>query len=294
MPKVSIIIPVYNQERYLPKSLDTIINQTYKDLEIIIVNDGSTDNSLAICEAYANFDSRIILHTQKNQGVAAARNTGLKLATGDFVGFVDPDDYIDTSTYYLAVQFMTDDIDLVMWDINIYGDKESEVNVKGFSNYFKLKFFGKRALTDDDRYNLNEVFWNKLFRRSIIVEHNIDCPVGKLYEDLCFWYKYTMWAKNIYILPLKLYHYHLRAESLRGNVIRQKVDVETDRMYMLELLVDYCVDNNILNSQKTFFEKMFFYELQRSLLVTKNKKFIYFLADKVSKKFASRCKLAKV
>jgi len=94
-PKITIIIPVYNTEKYVEKCIESIINQTYKNLEIIIVNDGSTDNSYNICKKYCEIDERIILLTQDNQGLSVARNNALDIATGKYVEFVDSDDWIE-------------------------------------------------------------------------------------------------------------------------------------------------------------------------------------------------------
>lgn len=99
MNKISIIIPIYNVEQYLPQCLDSIINQTYKNLEIILINDGSTDNSGKICDNYAKVDNRIHVFHKKNEGVSSARNLGLDKCTGDFIGFVDPDDFIELNMY---------------------------------------------------------------------------------------------------------------------------------------------------------------------------------------------------
>ncbi len=104
---ISVIVPVYNVELYLEQCLNSIINQTYKNLEIILVNDGSTDNSGVICDLYANIDNRIIVIHKDNGGVSSARNAGLNVAKGNFIGFVDPDDWIADDMYeklYLNIQ----------------------------------------------------------------------------------------------------------------------------------------------------------------------------------------------
>ena len=111
--KVSIVVPVYNVEQFLPDCLDSLTNQTLKDIEIICVNDGSPDNSLKILEEYAQNDDRVKIITQENQGVSAARNAGLKTAVGEYIGFVDPDDWIDLDFYsklYDAIQESNADI----------------------------------------------------------------------------------------------------------------------------------------------------------------------------------------
>lgn len=99
MSKVSIIVPVYNVSKYLKRCLDSLVNQTLKEIQIILVNDGSTDNSLYICQQYANKDKRIILVNKKNGGLSSARNEGLKFVTSKYVAFVDSDDYVDTNMY---------------------------------------------------------------------------------------------------------------------------------------------------------------------------------------------------
>ena len=101
---ISVIVPIYNREKYLRTCLDSIVNQSYKNLEIILVDDGSTDDSVTICEEYATDDLRIKIIRQENQGVAAARNAGLRQAAGQYVGFVDSDDWLDKRAYEILVK----------------------------------------------------------------------------------------------------------------------------------------------------------------------------------------------
>ena len=114
IPKVSLIIPVYNAEKYLQECLDSAINQTLENIEIIIVNDGSTDNSLTICKRYSQKDSRIKLISQKNSGVAVARNIALQTATGEYIAFMDSDDYIDKNMLFdMYTKAKRDNADIV-------------------------------------------------------------------------------------------------------------------------------------------------------------------------------------
>ena len=114
MAKVSIIVPVYNVEKYLRKCLDSLINQTLKDIEIICINDGSTDKSLEILEEYKNRDSRIILLNQENSGQSIARNNGIKKATGEYIGFVDPDDWVENNMIKCLIdEIKSEKVDLV-------------------------------------------------------------------------------------------------------------------------------------------------------------------------------------
>ena len=99
IPKISVIVPIYNSEKFLNKCLDSIVNQTLREIEIILINDGSVDSSYQICERYAEYDKRIILINQENKGVSSARNAGIEKASGEYLGFVDSDDYIEAEMY---------------------------------------------------------------------------------------------------------------------------------------------------------------------------------------------------
>ena len=141
-PKISVIVPIYNVEKYLEKCLGSIINQTYKNLEIICVNDGSTDNSLEILKKYSNQDSRIIIIDKKNGGLSSARNEGLKIATGEFIGFVDSDDYIESNTYEECILKFKEDItiDMVCFSFKfVYENSEHIINSKIVNSPFEGK-----------------------------------------------------------------------------------------------------------------------------------------------------------
>ena len=115
--KISIIIPVYNVEKYLHQCLNSVINQTYKNLEIICINDGSKDNSLIILNEYLQKDNRIVIVNQKNSGVSSARNKGIRLSTGDFISFIDSDDYLDLNVYEKCVQrIIRDNSDIIIFE----------------------------------------------------------------------------------------------------------------------------------------------------------------------------------
>ncbi len=115
--KISIVIPVYNVEKYLHQCLKSVINQTYKNLEIICINDGSKDNSLNILNEYLKKDNRIIIVNQKNSGVSSARNKGIRLSTGDFISFIDSDDYLDLNVYEKCVQrIIRDNSDIIIFE----------------------------------------------------------------------------------------------------------------------------------------------------------------------------------
>lgn len=216
-PKITVIIPVYNVEKYLRKCLDSVINQTYTNLEIICVDDGSPDNSGAILDEYSQKDSRIIVIHQENAGVSAARNRGLDIATGEYIAFVDSDDWLEPQCYELAVaEFLKDNnIDLVYFGANVFNErnnlsqKEFEVQKKWFSPFYK----GKYELSNKLMSHFIGAVWSWLFKKSIIDEYNIRFSNYKLSEDSLFLMYYLNGVKFILYIDKCLYNYVLRDAS---------------------------------------------------------------------------------
>ena len=226
MPKVSVIIPIYNVERYLRQCLDSVINQTLKDIEIICVNDGSTDNSLEILEDYAKKDSRIKIITKENGGLSSARNVGIANSSAEYLGFVDSDDYIDITTYEKAYNVMlSNNVDLVIWGAKVVKDKGLKMKsklLKSIVNYHSLKFKGKQVLTNNkvDIYSKMPVtVWNKLFKKDIIIKNGLKFPDGFLFEDNDFFTKYFLLSKTAYFIDEYLYCYLQRNNSIMANTV---------------------------------------------------------------------------
>ena len=183
--KISIVVPVYNVESYLKQCIDSIVNQSFGNLEIICVNDGSTDSSCSILEAYKAKDSRIRLVNQENRGVSSARNEGIKLATGNYIAFVDPDDYLEKDAFKVAIDNLENfDIDILSWGYNSFpnptnwhieqGSPRAEV-YKGSS--VDAYFGGKGSV----------VVWNKLYNAELIKKNSIVFDDNlKMAEDVEF------------------------------------------------------------------------------------------------------------
>ncbi|MCM1339130.1 MAG: glycosyltransferase [Muribaculaceae bacterium] len=215
-PKVSVIIPVWNSEKYLKKCLDSVIAQTYKNLEIICVNDGSTDKSLDILNEYAQRDKRIIVVTQENAGVSAARNNGLSVATGDYAAFVDSDDWLEANCYELAIRtaLKNPDVELVQWCANVVNSrnadkKEYKANVEWFSGAFR----NKQILSVNVAKRMFYTTWASLFRMDIIKNLQLRFKNYKYCEDLLFVTMYLSQVSKIYFMPDKLYNYVLAKDS---------------------------------------------------------------------------------
>lgn len=229
-PKISIIIPVYNTEKYLSRCVDSVIAQTFLDIEIILVDDGSTDGSGKICDEFAVRDARVHVIHQQNAGVSAARNAGIDAATGEWIGFVDSDDWIDKETYEVAYDIAIDNnIDLVQWrwssDDNFFSDN---------------KFFDVAS----DRRLFESSTCVKLFRRSIITENNIYFPKDiPLSEDKFFSFEAYLSAKRCFYLNKEFYHYYARGTSASHNITVQMVLLEKKGIEKIE---NYLQKNNLL------------------------------------------------
>ncbi|MFR1301453.1 glycosyltransferase family 2 protein [Eubacterium callanderi] len=191
--KISIIIPVYNAELYLKTCIDSVINQTYQNLEIILINDGSIDQSLKICLEYAQKDERIIvIDLEKNSGQSNARNLGLEKSSGDYLGFVDSDDWIDLDMYgYLADLIKKTNSDIAkIGNSKVYQEKISRNDKKERVSIYKNSQILKRFLLKDD-YTL----CNKLYKRFLF--ENIKFETGTIYEDMLPLYKIMNQCKKM-------------------------------------------------------------------------------------------------
>lgn len=223
MPKVSVIVPVYNVETYLRSCVDSILTQTLRDLEVLLIDDGSTDSSGTICDFYAEKDSRVkTIHTG-NAGAAAARNTGLSLATGEFIAFADSDDWVDPDMYATMVKAAEGRIcDLVICDClkefgstrQIYThdlpggfyDRESMVS----------RYFPQLLMPDTMEYPVTISNWLLLIRRKLIEKHSLSFPEGiRFSEDLLFGSEVGYYAQSmVYLKGYAPYHYRQTPNSV--------------------------------------------------------------------------------
>ena len=213
--KVSIVVPIYNSEKYLKKCIDSIINQTYANIEIILINDGSTDNSAYICEYYSKKDSRVqVIHTN-NMEVSNARNTGIKHANGQFIQFVDSDDYIDANmTETLLKKMNSQDV-----DITICGLKRRYKNKLLLLKFHKSGSFTTEQFVIENLAVISDLIigspCNKLYKTNIIKKNNIIFDTSIDYaEDLIFNYRYLKKTFKVAVLPDCLYNYNTNSESL--------------------------------------------------------------------------------
>ena len=210
-PLLSIIVPVYDVEHYLPKCIDSILAQTFTDFELILVEDGSPDNCPALCDAAAAKDARIRVIHQKNGGLSAARNAGLDVARGEWIGFVDSDDYIAPEMYetlYQTVQ--STGADLALCDY-VAVDETGAPCPPMHTGLAQQSFTGRELLKN--AYDLMvQLAWNKLYRRAIFAQ--LRYPEGKLNEDLFLIPEVCLQIQKAVVVPKTLYYYVQRDGSI--------------------------------------------------------------------------------
>ena len=224
MEKISVIIPVYNVEKYLKNCLDSIVNQDYQNLEIILVNDGSTDNSSEICANYADHDSRIKYIVQENQGTSAAKNAGLGAASGDLITFVDADDWYANSQSLTVLHKMlkTDDTDIAVGNFNEFDDSKAAYFIHVFTDkpshlvFNPMQWF-KNEYNDEE--SISQCFstpWGKLFKRQFFKD--IRFPEGKIDEDDLTMWKTFLLANKISYTNQPIYVYRNNRTNSITNV----------------------------------------------------------------------------
>ena len=214
-PTISVIVPVYDVEVYIRQCLDSIINQTYDNLEIILVNDGSPDRCGEICNEYANKDSRIIVIHQENGGLSAARNAGLDIAHGEYIMFVDSDDWVESIYCEKALEMIfKHHVEMVIIGYtNIYKNRSIDAKAK-HSRMINSEEAIRHIVLNDEPSICNAV-WNKIYHKRLF--QNLRFPLGMIAEDAAIQYKLLHLSGKIYVLNQSFYNYRRRLYSLAGH-----------------------------------------------------------------------------
>lgn len=210
-PLVSIVVPVYNAEKYLPRCIDSILRQSYKNIELILVDDGSFDRSASICDSYALANDNVKVFHGKNSGVSAARNTGIALASGDYIGFVDADDYVDNDMY----SNMVSATDMGLYDVVQCGYRLIADSVQRRECTKPEIIDGGEAcilrIFNPDK-QISNCIWNKLFKRTVIEGIKFDEHI-KIGEDLKFVIEACLCANKVRLIDSVSYTYYFRNDS---------------------------------------------------------------------------------
>lgn len=242
-PLISIIVPIYNSEKYLTKCLQSLLNQTLKDIDIICVIDGSTDNSQMICENFKVNDLRIKIFIQENQGPSGARNTGLANAKAKYIQFCDPDDFYNPDTCQIFYNTIIEsNADLAVGSINIIYDGVN--SQPGDKEYYRIKNIGLNNI-DEQVFRTTDVsLCNKIFKKSLIDMYKINFPDGLIYEDACFFYKYLYVCKTIYYIEEKLYNYVRHKNSIMTSTYNKENKI-IDHLFILGDINNFLLCNKI-------------------------------------------------
>ncbi len=259
-PKISVIVPIYNADRYLEKCIGSIINQTYKNLEIILIDDGSTDQSSEIAELYAQEDSRIILKRQVNGGESAARNSGLKLATGEYIAFADCDDWIEPDMYESLVrEAVKERADIVIsgWykDTEYQSNKirnEKKVREKVFSGETLLRYLYER-----DSYREFAYMWDKLYKRELFYDEDGEMILFdmdlKLGGDVLCLGRVALRVKRAVYVDEAFYHYVQRKESgCHTEDISRRLDWLQAYIRLIAIFYEKRINEEIIDLLKRF------------------------------------------
>ena len=260
MPKISIIIPVYNVEKYIRQALSSVVNQTLDDLEIIVVNDCSPDNSMLIVEEFARNDERfVIINQEKNQGQGVARNCALDVARGEYIMFLDPDDWFELDACEKAYnQISTNQNEMVFFNLYSWKERKGKLG-KRILNTTRLKPF--EGVKNNTHVNLRELktnwfvaswTWVQIYSKEFINKHNIRYSDDRFTEDIPFFIKACIYSTDISILDKPLYNYRKKVGTTVINYFEHAESIfsakEKTRKIILESgLKDYYWGNYILS-----------------------------------------------
>ncbi len=241
MPKVSVIVPVYNVENYIEKCLESLVNQTLDDIEIVVVNDGSTDNSEKIIKKYIERNnSKIKYVVKENGGLSDARNYGMMFATGDYIAFLDSDDYVDVTTYEkMYKKAIEEDCDFVECDFIWKYDKKE---AKDYGYCYKDKH---EMLT-----NARVVAWNKLIKKELVDKLQIGFPKGLRYEDVEFFYKLLPYINKYGFVKEYLIYYVQRENS----IVNTQNERTKEIFMVLDNVIEYYKEKGFYEEYKTELE----------------------------------------
>ena len=249
--QVSIVIPIWNTEKYLERCLQSLVNQTLQIIEIICVNNGSTDRCGEIIENFAKSDKRIKVVNIEHGSISNARNTGIAAASAPYITFVDSDDWVEPTCYDEALKEFSKDseIDLVCWGANIVNSDLPE-NAPGFVNarkYHKIGITGKHKVTDQTPFKTTMCIWNKLFKTDIIKNNNVISPLDvELLEDTSFLYTYLANCNYAYFMDKYFYNYVQRKNSGYEKILSGESNIIAPRLQNLNYISTYYKNKNML------------------------------------------------
>lgn len=259
-PLISVILTAYNDAEYLPKSINALLHQTLQNIEIIAIDDASTDTSKEVMEKFAKTDSRIkLIYNNENSGLSVARNRGIEAASAGLIMFCDADDYYEDTMCEQMYEAMTDtDVDLATCEINVIYHAHHEMKSSDDA-YYALKYTGLQKITDSLILNTDASVANKIFRRSLLDQYSLQFPAGLRFEDAFFCTAYLMLSKKIFFVNKRLYNYVRHNNSIMSQTwsTQSNVDKAIDHTTIAIKLYDFLQQNHLLDDHIELYWQLF-------------------------------------
>ena len=255
---ISILLPVYNSEKYLRKCLDALKNQTYENIEIICVNDGSTDSSYEILLEYQNLDNRFKVFTQDNSGPAKTRNHCLSKAQGEFIMFCDSDDTYEPNMCQRMIETIKkENVNLVMCLASLETEEKVERISASNTWYDNITPIGKVDIKNLLLKTPSVFLWHKIFKKSLIDKYNLQFPDGLEGDDCLFCYEYFCVCETAFGIKDKLYNYLIRENSIMDRYYKRKSNTFYDCLKIMKVFYDFLVENNFQDKYEEVFHSLF-------------------------------------
>lgn len=240
---ISVIVPIYNVEKYIHECLSSVLNQTYKNLEIILIDDGSQDMSGKICDEYGFKDNRIIVIHKKNGGLSAARNLGLKKSNGKYVVFIDSDDYLSENyVYLLYMSIKNNNSDIAICSYKFIKQNKNETRLSTLIN--NVSYSNVDILKNLLKGNIECYAWNKIYKKKLFDLNNITFPENKFYEDITTFVRLIIKSNRISYVDVPLYMYRIRKGSITDSKNRELSNDFNEAIYSVNEIIEY---NNLKN-----------------------------------------------
>ena len=248
MLKLSVIMPVYNVKKYLPKCLDSLTGQTLKEIEIICINDGSSDSSSEILNRYAARDNRITVINQENQGQGNARNCGINLAKGEYIAFVDSDDWLENNAFEILYEKAKKfDADTVEFNYNEIFECSGQIKKHNYSIKLPENKVYNYKITKKYLFGTISVSWNKIYKRDFINEYNIRFGSGRRAQDGVFAIKAKVYAQKIIFENKPLYNYNIR----QGSSVNSSSSKQLELFQSLADIKKFLIEENLYKTYKS-------------------------------------------
>jgi len=274
--KISVIIPVYNVEKYVGRCIDSVLKQTYNNFEIIAINDGSTDGSLEILNHYNKKDSRIKVIDQENLGLSGARNNGIKISKGQYLIFVDSDDTINTTLLEDVLNVaIKNQLDIVVYGYNKLKEDGTIISKTSFHDKILDKVSARQGIIS---LNISPMACNKLIKRELFIEGCVEYPFDTLHEDIGTTYKLIWSAQRVGQISKSYYNWFIRGDSITGSLTKKHI---SDVFLQFGQIQSFLVDLDEFENYKGEYFRGFFQMqnvlIERTIASEKGQELFYFL-----------------